>query len=324
MSAAEPTHDALKAENEALRLRNAELERRNAELERALSERERMDTLTELERCVPYQKIFDAIPVAMGVYRRDGLAVAMSGHAIEMIGGVREEIVGKFNIITDPASIATGYVDNFKKAAAERRSITMPPTSYDTSQSDLARIDDRLVWTETTYVPVQGDDAGEYIVECNIDVTQQQRAQRALQENRRLQEEIIQIQEESLRALSMPLIPIAERVVVMPLIGNLSGARAQQVLETLLQGVVAHRAVVAILDVTGVPAVDSQVANALIQAAQAVALLGAQVVLTGIRPEMARALVEIGTDLSRLVTLGTLQSGVHYALRRCAGPAPLR
>jgi PAS domain S-box-containing protein len=206
MSAAEPTHDALKAENEALRLRNTELERRNTELERALSERERMDTLTELERRVPYQKIFDAIPVAMGVYRRDGLTVAMSRHALEMIGGVREEIIGKFNIITDPTSIATGYVDNFKNAAAERRCVTMPPTSYAISQSDLARVDDRLVWTQTTYVPVQDDDTGEYIVECNIDVTEQQRVQRAEAENRRLQEEIIQIHEESLRALSMQVV----------------------------------------------------------------------------------------------------------------------
>lgn len=302
MSTAEPTYEALKAENAALRRRTGELEQRVAELERALGERERMDALGEDERRVPYQKVFDAIPLALGAYRRDGLCVAMNRQAIELVGGVHEEIVGNFNILTDPASISAGFVDNFNKAAESRQNVTMPPTSYDTGQSDLARIDDRTVWTETTYVPVQGDDGAEYVVECNIDVTAQQRAQRAL--------------EEHVRALSTPLIPIAERVLVMPLIGNVSGARAQQVLEALLEGVAAHRAAVAILDVTGVPRVDAAVADALIQAAKAVALLGAQVVITGMRPEMARALVELGTDLRGLVTLGTLQSGVKYALRR--------
>ena len=85
---------------------------------------------------------------------------------------------------------------------------------------------------------------------------------------------------------------------------------------------VAHRAAVAILDVTGVPVVDAEVANGLIQAAKGVALLGAEVVLTGIRPEMARTLVELGTDLRGLVVRSTLQSGVEHALRHSAGAHP--
>ncbi|WP_281317213.1 STAS domain-containing protein [Polyangium sp. y55x31] len=300
------------------------------ELERALAEREVLeDTLTEHERRVPYRKIFDAIPVGLGVYRRDGLSVAMNRNSLDVIGGVREEIIGKFNILTDPASISMGFVANFERAAAEHTNITMPPTSYDTSGSTLATVDDRVVWTETTYIPIHGDDGTEYVVEFNIDVTSQQQAKRAIEqtqraeaENMRLQAEIIRMQEETLRALSTPLIPIAESVVVMPLIGNVNGARAQQVIETLLQGVMAHRATVAILDVTGVPVVDTEVANGLIQAAQAVALLGAEVVLTGIRPEIARTLVELGTDLRGLVTRSTLQSGVEHALRRFAGARP--
>ena len=316
----EPTYEALRVDNAALRARVGELER-------ALSEREVLgDTLTEHERRVPYRKIFEAIPVSLGVYRRDGLSVAMNRQSLDLIGGVREEIVGKFNILTDPASISMGFVANFERAAAEHAKITMPPTSYDTSGSTLATVDDRVVWTETTYVPIQDDDGTEYVVEFNIDVTSQQRVKRAIEqsqraeaENGRLQEEIIRMQEETLRALSTPLIPIAERVVVMPLIGIVNSARAQQVIETLLEGVMAHRAAVAILDVTGVPAVDAEGADGLIQAAQAVALLGAEVVLTGIRPEMARKLVELGTDLRGLVIQSTLQSGVEHALRRSAG-----
>jgi PAS domain S-box-containing protein len=319
----EPTYEALRADNAALRARVDDLER-------TLAEREVLDdTLTEHERRVPYCKIFEAIPVALGVYRRDGLSVAMNRHSLDLIGGVREEIVGKFNILTDPASISMGFVANLERAVAERTKITMPPTSYDTSASTLATVDERVVWTETTYVPIQGDDGPEYVVEFNIDVTSQQRGQRAIEqsqraeaENRRLQEENIRMQEETLRALSTPLIPIAESVVLMPLIGTVNSTRARQVLETLLEGVMAHRAAVAILDVTGVPVVDAEAANGLIQAAQAVALLGAEVVLTGIQPEMARTLVELGTDLRGLVTRSTLQSGVEYALRRSAGARP--
>lgn len=320
---AEPTYEALLADNAALRARVDDLER-------TLAEREVLDdTLTEHERRVPFRKIFEAIPVSLGVYRRDGLSVAMNRHSLDLIGGVREEIVGKFNILTDPASISMGFVANLERAAAERTKITMPPTSYDTSASTLATVDDRMVWTETTYVPIQGDDGTEYVVEFNIDVTSQQRGQRAIEqsqraeaENRRLQEASIRMQEENLRALSTPLIPIAESVVVMPLIGTVNSARARQVLEKLLEGVVAHRAAVAILDVTGVPVVDAEVANGLIQAAKGVALLGAEVVLTGIRPEMARTLVELGTDLRGLVVRSTLQSGVEHALRHSAGAHP--
>jgi anti-anti-sigma regulatory factor len=131
----------------------------------------------------------------------------------------------------------------------------------------------------------------------------------------RLQEEIIRSQDAALRELSTPLIPIADEVVVMPLIGSMDTRRVQQVLETLLSGVAELRARVAIIDITGVPVVDTQVANALVRAAQSVKLLGAQVILTGIRPEVAQTLVGLGADLQTIITRGTLQSGISFALR---------
>ncbi len=85
-------------------------------------------------------------------------------------------------------------------------------------------------------------------------------------------------------------------------------------LETLLQGIAVNGAQVAILDITGIPVVDTQVANALLRAAQAVKLLGAQVVLTGIRPEVAQTLVALDADWTTLVTRGTLQSGIAFAM----------
>jgi anti-anti-sigma regulatory factor len=144
------------------------------------------------------------------------------------------------------------------------------------------------------------------------DITERKRAEETLRQAL-AQEETIRAQQAMLAELSTPLIPISDQVMVMPLIGSLDSTRARQVLETLLQGIARSHARVAILDITGVPVVDTQVANALIHAAQAVKLLGAQVVLTGIRPEVAQTLVGLGADLSGIVTRSSLQSGIAYA-----------
>ena len=138
---------------------------------------------------------------------------------------------------------------------------------------------------------------------------------RAEQERAALQEQVIEGQQAALRELSTPLIPLADGVVAMPLIGGINSERAQQVVEELLHGVSAHRATTAIIDITGVPVVDTQVAGAFLRAAQAVELLGARVVLTGIRPEVAQTLVGIGANLGNIATRSTLQDGIAFALR---------
>ncbi|MCK6591062.1 MAG: PAS domain S-box protein [Polyangiaceae bacterium] len=136
------------------------------------------------------------------------------------------------------------------------------------------------------------------------DITQQRAA-----------EETIRRQAAALMELSTPLIPISDHVLVMPLVGTMDTLRAKQVLDTLLEGVGRSRAEVAILDITGVSVVDTQVASALIMAARAVRLLGGEVVLTGIRPDVAATLVGLGADLSGIATCGTLQAGIGYAIR---------
>ena len=113
----------------------------------------------------------------------------------------------------------------------------------------------------------------------------------------RASEERLRRQEEALRELSTPLIPISDRLVVMPLIGAINSRRAQQVMEALLHGLAQRSVDRVILDITGVLVVDTQVANALVSAAQAVQLLGATVILTGIRPEVAQTLVGLGIQL---------------------------
>lgn len=149
-------------------------------------------------------------------------------------------------------------------------------------------------------------------------------AVQAEQERAALQQQVIDAQREALRELSSPLIPISDTAVVMPLVGTIDSARAMQIMEILLEGVAEQRATTTIIDITGVQVVDTQVASALVRAAQAVKLLGAEVVLTGIRPEMAQTLVHLGVDLSSILTLSSLQSGIAYALQQVRLPAPMR
>lgn len=157
------------------------------------------------------------------------------------------------------------------------------------------------------------NDAGEPFAMGAIirDITEQQRAE---EERLALQEQVIQAQQATLRELSTPLLPLAEKVLAMPLVGTIDSNRAQQVMEALLEGIASHHAEVAIVDITGVRVVDTQVAQALIRTAQAVRLLGAQVILTGIQPQIAQTLVHLGADMSGIVTRSTLQNGIAFAM----------
>ncbi|KAB8144308.1 PAS domain-containing protein [Chloroflexia bacterium SDU3-3] len=157
--------------------------------------------------------------------------------------------------------------------------------------------------------------AGQRVCISFEDITERKYAEEALRQAT-VQEEIIRAQAAALAELSTPLIPLSEHVVVMPLIGTVDSKRAQQVMDTLLHGISETRARTAILDITGVSVVDTQVANVFISAAQAVKLLGAQVLLTGIRPEVAQTLIGLGVNLGGIVTHSSLQSGIAMALGR--------
>lgn len=143
----------------------------------------------------------------------------------------------------------------------------------------------------------------------------------AEEERARLQAEIITMQEAQLAELSTPLIPVNDRIVVMPLIGAMDSKRAARLLDTLLGGIVERRPPFAIIDITGVSTVDTYVANALIQASQAARLLGTEVILTGIRAGVARTLTGLGVELQDTPTRKSLQSGIEYALERLNGRA---
>ena len=136
------------------------------------------------------------------------------------------------------------------------------------------------------------------------DITEQQQAARAAEEASRA----------LLQALSTPLLPVADGVIVLPLIGVLDPVRIEQVRRTLLAGVVRYQAQVVIVDVTGVEGDETPPLAGLVDSARGVALLGATCMLTGIRPAVARALVERDIDLSGLLILRDLKAGIARAL----------
>jgi rsbT co-antagonist protein RsbR len=131
----------------------------------------------------------------------------------------------------------------------------------------------------------------------------------------RERERIIRQQQDAIRELSTPVLKVRERILVLPIIGVLDEQRANQFTEQLLAGIRGHRAKVVVIDITGVPDVDSEVANHLVQAVDASRLMGASVILTGLSPEIAQTLVTIGVDLGKMNTVGDLQGGVEEAER---------
>jgi rsbT co-antagonist protein RsbR len=126
-------------------------------------------------------------------------------------------------------------------------------------------------------------------------------------------ERIIRQQQEAIRELSTPVLQVREQLLILPIIGVLDSQRARQVTEQLLRAIRANRAKVVVIDITGVPTIDSTVANHLVQTVDASGLMGASVIITGLSSEIALTLVTIGLDLSKMNAVGDLQGGIEEA-----------
>ncbi len=143
-------------------------------------------------------------------------------------------------------------------------------------------------------------------------VAEMRRLNQNLQETLEMQAHLL----ETIRELSTPVMPMLKGGILLPLVGHIDSDRAQQIMENLLAAVKKYRARVAVVDITGVSVVDTAVANSLLRAAHGANLIGAEVVLVGMRPEVARTIITLGLDLSGLITAGDLRSGIEYALRQ--------
>ena len=252
------------------------------------------------------EQIFRANPLAMIEADDKGEIVQWNPAAERIFGWSAVEAIGKNAIALLVPGLALEHVQGIVGALLSGQVAN--------SRNENVTKDGRLI-TCQWHNAVLKDEAGKVLgwLSQTEDISERVRGEA---ERLALQEQIIEGQQAALRELSTPIIPITDGVIAMPLIGAIDSNRAQQVIEGLLTGVAELGATTAILDITGVLVVDTQVANALLRAAQAVKLLGAQVIITGIRPEVAQTLVGLGLDLSGITTLATLQSGIAWALAR--------
>ncbi|WP_437502202.1 PAS domain-containing protein [Sorangium sp. So ce1099] len=428
--------DSIAAENARLRARVEELERRLGDGAPPPGAQGPAG-----EARISYEALFEALPMPLFVYRTDGLLAAINEATVAWFKTRRERVVGAFNLLEDPESVARGFAAPFLRAVAGEV-VTLPATPYVIDEQQ-----GRRCWLEVTYLPLRDESGVRHVVALTRDVTSHKEAEarqrqsatlleaiidnaplliyardtegrftvanrqveaslgkprgavlghrphdfvprefadrfdvqdreamgssapmvvedrlempdgthvymttkfalrddegkatgvcgisaditervRAEEQNLRLHEQMFRVREETLRSISTPLLPIASGVLVMPLVGNMTRERADQVIEVLLHGISDQQARIALLDVTGMPEAGEEVTDALVRAARSVRLLGAEVVITGIRPSVAQALVGLAADLGGIVTKGTLERGVAYALSRRAqqrGAAP--
>jgi rsbT co-antagonist protein RsbR len=264
------------------------------------------ESLTELQEIADFREaMLDSLPAIVVVYEAvtptEFRFIASNKVGYEASGFTTDD-VGRTLTDLFPPEQAKETGERFQKCLA---------TNAPLEAEECFSVPNGLNWVHSIYRPLPpAPGKPQRVLMCMFDINARKRLEL---EQRERQEEIIEQQAAQLAELSTPLLAISERTVVMPLIGAIDSRRIQQIMDSLLTGVAAQRAAWVILDITGVPIVDTQVANALVRAAHSVRLLGAQVVLTGIRPEVAQTLVGLGVDLSSIITRGTLRDGIAHA-----------
>ena len=184
------------------------------------------------------------------------------------------------------------------------RTLEQPQMNTRTGEKDW------ILTSKIVHYDNKGQPAG--LIGIGRDITELKRTQEELTEL----VSVNQSQREVLEELSTPIIPITDHIIIMPLIGAIDTARARSIMRSLLAGITQHNAQVIILDITGVPLVDTGVADHLNRTIQAARLKGAETIVTGISDAVAETIVDLRIDWADLDTVHDLQSGLKIALRR--------
>jgi rsbT co-antagonist protein RsbR len=238
--------------------------------------------------------IFASLPDALFVTTQDGTIRSVNNAATDLLRYARRELIGKKLDEFVPLELGTNI---HQVRGDELVLLDKQGTSIVVSCSASALYNDSRL---------------EGFVCVLHDITGRKRAD---EERQRLHDELRE-QAEIIRKMSTPLIPISDDIMVMPLVGAVDPARAQQVLTSILTGLATNHPRVAIIDITALATVDADVGNTILRAAAAARLLGVEVFLTGMRAEVARTLLETGLDLSGIITCSTLKTGIALALKR--------
>lgn len=245
-----------------------------------------------------FRQLIDGIKdYAIVLLNADG-TVATWNPAAEHIKGYKpSEIIGKhFSCFYTPEQRRRGVPERELDAATREGRFE--------DENWRVRKDGSQFWANVVITPLRGPDGSlRGFAKISRDLTDRKRA-----------EERIQQQSKEIVELSTPVMQVWEGVVVAPLIGSLDSERTQQFMERLLNRIVETNSPVALVDIMGVPTIDTQTAHHLIETISAVRLLGAQVILTGVRPVIAQTLVHLGVDLSDIITRSSMAAGLQVAL----------
>jgi rsbT co-antagonist protein RsbR len=263
---------------------------------------------SELEQTVArYQQILDALPLTIFWKDVEGRYLGYNQRLADSTGfNEPAEMLGK----TD---YDLPWRDHADSARANENRILTEGTAQLNVREQVTQADGQMLWVKTNKIPLVNAEGKINIILGTVENITQQVQQE--EEQQRQHEAIISNQASALAELSTPLIPLRDGVLLLPLVGAIDTRRTQQVLEALLEGISSYQAETAILDVTGVRVIDTQVADGLLRAARAAKLLGATVYLSGISAEIAQTLVQLGTDLNQITTFGSLQSAIARAFR---------
>lgn len=234
---------------------------------------------------------------AIVILDTDGRVVSWNPGAEAIKGYKAEEVIGRhFSCFYTPEDIEAGKPESELKEAET--------TGRFEDEGWRVRKGGSRFWANVVFTPLRDEDGNL----CGYG-----KITRDLTERKRM-EEAITAQAGEIMEISTPVVQVWEGVVAATLIGTLDSQRAARATEALLQRIVETRSTVALLDITGVPTIDTKTAQHLIETISAVRLLGGQAVITGIRPAIAQTLVHLGLDLAGVITRSTLAAGLLVAL----------
>jgi rsbT co-antagonist protein RsbR len=255
------------------------------------------------------QRLIDDLPMPLMLYEAAGMLRAMNRAAEAFWSVERSQMLGVFNILTDPQSAEQGVSWMFD-IARSGEIFYGEPVPYDTALVDVGQAVKKQIWIRARIFPLYDEDGTVAFIAINHqDVTEQVVQSQAIDAARAE----IANQRDAIQELSSPIIQLWDGVLTVPLMGVLDAQRTMFVTENLLEAIVAYQSDIVIIDITGVPLVDTSAASALLMTARAVALLGSRVVLVGVSAEVAQTLTHLDVDLSLFEIRANLQAGVAWA-----------
>ncbi len=244
----------------------------------------------------PYRLIVESVrDYALLLLDAVGRVTSWNAGAQAIKGYSAQEIIGQhFSVFYPPEERATKPTKELEMAALHGRF---------EEEDWRVRKDGSRFWANVVITPVK-DERGAVVGFAKVtrDLTERKQAEHEREEHRRM-----------LRALSTPVILLWPRILLLPIVGDVDAPRAEQIMETVLRRAVDEKAKIVIIDVEGLPTMDTYVADTLLKTTAALRLLGARAVLTGIGPRVSSTMVRLGVDVSTLTTHNQLAGGLQLA-----------